>query len=125
MTATLPASARILSTRDFKRVYARGKRLTGRQVVVVAVSRREPGLRLGVSVSKDHGTAVRRNKLKRILREAFRTVRSGLSGDLDVVLIPKTPGARLHFASLQVELRDLIGRLARGDGRGRQRRPEP
>jgi ribonuclease P protein component len=119
-TATLPRSARLLKSRDFKRVYGRGRRLTGQQVVVVAVPRRDPGVRLGVSVSKDHGSAVRRNKVKRILREAFRLERARMQGDLDVVLIPKTPGVKLHLASLQREVRELIDRLARGDGRSRQ-----
>src|SRR5262245_24415996 len=119
-TATLPRGARLLAARDFRRVYGRGRRVSGRQVVVVALARREAGLRVGASVSKDHGSAVRRNKVKRLLREAFRLERAGLPDGFDLVLIPKTPGARFVLAELREELRGLIERLARGDGRGRQ-----
>lgn len=123
--ATLPKTARLLTPRDFRRVYGRGRRVTGKQVVVVALARREPGHRLGVSVSKEHGGAVRRNKLKRILREAFRLERAKLPSAFDLVLIPKTPGARLALAELRGELQALLERLARGEGRARsERRPE-
>ncbi|MEZ5962883.1 MAG: ribonuclease P protein component [Planctomycetota bacterium] len=124
MTATLPKCARLLTPRDFRRVYGRGRRLTGKQVVVVALPRREGSHRLGVSVSKDHGGAVRRNKLKRILREAFRLERARLPAAFDVVLIPKTPGARLALAELRAELLALFERLARGEGRARSE-PRP
>jgi len=124
--ATLPRAARLRTPRDFRRVYGRGRRVAGRQVVVVAMVRREPGHRLGVSVSKDHGGAVRRNKLKRILREAFRLERAAMAGAFDVVLIPRTPGARLVLATLRDELRALMGRLASGEGRARgERAPRP
>ncbi len=121
--ATLPRVCRLLKSRDFRRVYSRGRRLTGRQVVVVALPRPDAPLRLGVSVSKDHGSAVRRNKVKRLLREAFRLERATLPPAFDLVLIPKTPGARLALATLRQELRQLVERLARGDGRARDNRP--
>lgn len=90
--------------------------------MVVALARRDAGHRLGVSVSKEHGAAVRRNKLKRILREAFRLERAALPEAFDVVLIPKTPGARLVLADLRSELRALVNRVARGEGRIRSDR---
>jgi len=124
-TATLPRAARLRSPREFRRVYGRGLRASGRLLVVVAYRRREPGHRLGVSVSKEHGSAVRRNKLKRLLREAFRLERAALPGAFDLILIPKTPGARLVLAELRDELRDLVDRLARGEGKPRRaRRPK-
>jgi ribonuclease P protein component len=124
-TATLPRACRLRTPRDFRVVYSRGRRLTGKQVVVVALARpahsdRVCALRVGVSVSKDHGRAVRRNKLKRILREAFRLERATLPAGLDLILIPKVPGSKLDLAALCAELRALVARLAHGEGRTRE-----
>jgi len=107
--------------RDFRRTYARGRRLHGRRLIVVAYRRREPGHRLGLSVSKEHGRAVRRNKIKRILREAFRLTRPWLPGQYDVILIPRKSSDKLRLRDVQDELRHLLQQAQAG--KGRQRRP--
>ena len=118
----LPATARLRSGRDFQRVYQRGQRAAGALLTVVALrSRSARGSRVGVSVSKDHGGAVRRNKLKRLLREAFRMERHRLPAGLDLVLIPRQRDERFPLAALRAELVMLVQR-ALGSG-GDERRP--
>jgi ribonuclease P protein component len=108
----LPRSARLLSAREFRRVYQRGRRAAGRLMTLVGLcQRRGRGLRLGLSVSKDHGAAVRRNKIKRLLREAFRLERPALSCDCDLVVIPRVLPGKLRLAELRQELVLLIRRL--------------
>jgi ribonuclease P protein component len=123
----LPAGARLRSAREFRRVYQRGRRQHGRLVTLVGFfARTGKGARLGVSVSKDHGGAVRRNKLKRILREAFRLERHGLPPQLDLVVIPRQQDGRLELAAVRQELVRLVQRLAAeasAPERQRSRRP--
>ena len=80
------------------------------------------GARLGLSVSKDHGPAVRRNKIKRLLREAFRLERYALPADLDLVLIPRPRPEKLRLVELRAELQDLVAHITAGKGT-RRRRP--
>ncbi|MBK8977575.1 MAG: ribonuclease P protein component [Planctomycetes bacterium] len=123
----MPRVLRVVRASDFRRIYARGRRAHGRHLTVVAARRREPGHRLGLAVSKEHGHAVRRNKIKRILREAFRLERPTLPGAFDLVLIPKPFEGRLQLAAVRSELARLVGQLdgepepRTRDGRSRPR----
>ncbi|MBL9078294.1 MAG: ribonuclease P protein component [Planctomycetes bacterium] len=123
------AAQRLRTQRHFKRVYQRGLRASGQWLSVVVLVRPEGGppaaARLGVSVSKDHGGAVRRNKLKRLLREAWRLERHRLPCAVDVVLIPRQREDNFPLAELRAELLPLVLRALdkRGDGARRRHRP--
>jgi ribonuclease P protein component len=122
-TQGLPRTARLLSARDFRRVYTRGRRANGRWFTLVGFrSRLEGGARLGLSVSKDHGGAVCRNKIKRLLREAFRLERSALPANLELVLIPRKTDKKLELPLLRQELVALVQQLASAPN---NRRPGP
>lgn len=133
--ATLSASQRLKTQRHFKRVYQRGRRAAGQWMTVVAcfgrprpihgeaTSKGPARARLGLSVSKDHGGAVRRNKIKRLLREAFRLEQHQLPGELDVVLIPRQRDDAFPLAALRQELLELVQRLQRDPAGDRRRGP--
>ncbi len=118
----LPRNARVLLRKDFSRIYSRGLRAGGDNIIVVVLKRRDPGHRVGLSVAKIHGCAVVRNKIKRILREAFRLERPTLPGNYDIVLIPRQRTGKYHLRTVRVELRRLIQRVHAG--KGRPRRPK-
>jgi ribonuclease P protein component len=122
----LPSGARLHSAREFRRVYQRGRRAVGNLFTVVGFFARDgKGTRLGLSVSKDHGCAVRRNKIKRLLREAFRLERQQLPANLDLVLIPRVHERKLQLPQLRRELLQLVEQLGRTPERPRRRRPQP
>ena len=68
--------------------------------------------RLGVAVSARHGGAVRRNRVKRLCREAFRACRDELPDGHDYVLQPRA-GAEHSLEALCRSLRGLSRRLTR------------
>lgn len=108
----LPRTSRVIRARDFRRIYNHGLRAHGEALVVVAWRRHQPGHRLGLSVSKAHGAAVRRNKIKRILREAFRLQSPALPGRFDMILIPRVQPGHYRLGHVREELVRLVHELA-------------
>jgi ribonuclease P protein component len=75
--------------------------------------------RLGISVSrKKIKTAVARNRLKRLIREAFRLSKAELPAGLDLIVVPRHPAPR--FADVRRSLPELARQLER---RMRSRKP--
>jgi ribonuclease P protein component len=121
--AGLPKRRRLATQRHFRAVYQQGRRAGGEWLTVVVRRRRDGDgdARVGVSVSKDHGGAVRRNKLKRLLREAFRLERQRLPAAIDVVLIPRQRADDFPLGALRAELAALVVRALGGRDRPRPR----
>jgi ribonuclease P protein component len=88
-------SGRLSRSADFERVYRRGRSQGNRHLVLYAFPREGQGdrPRLGVSVSRKVGGAVERNRMKRLLREAFRARAAELPPDHDFVVVAR-PDAR-------------------------------
>jgi ribonuclease P protein component len=101
---------------DFQRVYDRRRSVSDEWLIVYACENGLPHLRVGLSVSRKVGNAVRRNRLRRLYREAFRLTRSEMPGGLDLVLIPRKKEDP-ELESLKKALPQLVGQLARKLGR--------
>lgn len=87
--AGFPACMRIKRQRDFERTYATGRSAGDQVLKVVMVSNGLAFSRLGLSVGKRYGGAIRRNRFKRLAREAFRLNRAQLPQGFDIIVIPR------------------------------------
>jgi ribonuclease P protein component len=98
---------RLSRSSDFQRIYRQGSSTASRFLVLYSFRRPAEtgaeGPRLGLSVSKKLGGAVVRNRVKRLLREAFQGCAGHLAEEYDLVLIARP------------QLLDLLARQSAGE----------
>ncbi|MFW5818130.1 MAG: ribonuclease P protein component [Planctomycetota bacterium] len=107
---TLPRAARLSARADISRAFDEGTRVVDPRISLQGVRNGLGRTRLAVAVSKRHGNAVKRNRLKRIGREAFRHVRSQLPRGLDLVMLPRA-GREPAVDGIGESLLRLAGKL--------------
>jgi ribonuclease P protein component len=86
---------RLSRSGDFERVYREGRSHASRYLVVYAFPRGDGEPRLGVSVGRKLGGAVERNRMKRLLREAFWACADGLREGHDFVIVARPAAGEL------------------------------
>jgi ribonuclease P protein component len=97
--------SRLLKHADFERVYKQGRRHFASHLTVFYLRRGQgEGLRVGFTVSKVLGDAVRRNRMKRRLREAVRLEGLDCGAAADVVINPKKSLLTVEFPELRTEI---------------------
>ena len=98
-------SMRIRSGKHFERAYRQGSRARAEQLLVVVVENGLDATRLGLSVGKriwKH--AHRRNRVRRVFREAFRLTYPDLPQGVDLVLIPASTQLEPDLEEVKREL---------------------
>jgi ribonuclease P protein component len=96
-----PKRRRLSRSGEFDRVYRDGSSHATRYLVLYTFPRKEAEreeVRLGVSVNRKVGGAVERNKVKRVLREAFWNLSDRLPPGHDFVIVARA------------EIKDLVDR---------------
>ncbi len=125
---SFPKSKRLVRNSQFKDVLGRGLRVSY-GVLTLYMARNDCGYpRLGVSVGKFWGNAVVRNRLKRLLREAFRQSQDQIPAGFDYLLMisrswgkSDKSGSReavkqLTFEQVRASLLALVNQVRRPDG---------
>jgi ribonuclease P protein component len=112
---THPREARLRRRIDFRRVQSRGARVHTPHFILVLEPTTAEHARLGITVTRRVGTAVRRNRVKRLVREVFRRHREAFPARCDIVAIAKVGAAGLAYRDVESELvraRDAMKKAA-------------
>jgi ribonuclease P protein component len=102
-SGAFPPARRLRREREFKAAYARGKRVSAGAFTATVCANQLGHPRLGLAVAvKVAGNAVKRNRIRRLIRESFRLAQARLpAADIVVGARPKIsaePSAALHAA---------------------------
>jgi ribonuclease P protein component len=116
---------RLSRSGEFERVYREGRSHASRYFVVYAFPRSgdDEDARLGVSVGRKLGGAVERNRIKRLLREAFWANAEAVSPGHDFVIVARPPAGELASAggeaAIEEALRAVLAEAGLADRQGR------
>ena len=96
---------------DFRRLYSRGKCHAGAYVVVYMMKTRRKDKRLGLTVGKSFGKAVKRNRMKRLMRESYRSIEGNIPDGYDFVIVARSRAAGTGFAQVKRDMEYAFGKL--------------
>jgi len=91
-------------------MFEQGRRKSDSLVTLFVLPNELDFARLGVAVATRHGNAVRRNRVKRLAREAFRLMRNELPAGWDYMVVPRV-GREFTLENLQRSIRNLSAAL--------------
>jgi ribonuclease P protein component len=99
---------RIRTKFEYDAVFENGKRIAGEYLFAV-IACTTGGSALGTVVSKKWGCAVRRNRIKRLMKESFRLIRADFPNPVRVVLLPRRMPAEVGLAMIMHDLSAIVG----------------
>jgi len=120
---------RLTDRPDFLHCYDAGRRFFSSCFVLFAARRENACLpwRLGLAVTRKTGSAVRRNRVRRLIRECFRLADTQVPGGYDYVVVPKRgiDPRVLDLGRVSADLLPLLLSLAGKTGKAGPVRDEP
>ena len=111
--AGFPKSARILRSKDFRKVYDNGARFSGPLFSAFCLRNNgEGGVKVGFTCPRALGGAVVRNRIKRRVREAVRARLEQPGAGWEIVINPRLRAMTAPFSQIEKEVEKLFQRCA-------------
>jgi ribonuclease P protein component len=100
--------ARVRRRPEFERAYNTGVRLQGRFMLVFIVPNGGEQSRFGVAATRKLGSAVERNRAKRVARELFRRHRP--AAGVDIIVVPRRDILDAPFTRVEADYLSILDR---------------
>jgi ribonuclease P protein component len=107
---SFPKAERLLKRKEYLQLSGRGRKLHTKHFIITRGDAGAPLTRIGITVSRKTGNAVKRNRCKRLIREFYRRNKCLFIGS-DYNIIAKPGAAQLELLDLVQELTTAMQRL--------------
>ena len=115
----LRRASRVRRRPEFERAYETGTRIRGRFMMLFVTPNGGTTPRFGVAATRKMGSAVERNRAKRLAREIFR--RHTTAAGLDIIVVPRREMLDAPFDSLEADYHATLERCRRARPRAASR----
>jgi ribonuclease P protein component len=109
---SFPKNVRLLKRAQFLELSKKGQKIHTGFFIVVVLEGKAQNNRIGITASKKIGNAVKRNRIKRLIRESFRLRRENLSGNKDINIIVRKTLTTLSNKQIIEKLDKLFTKIA-------------
>lgn len=108
MKYTVPIKKNI----EFQRTYKKGKFFVGKFLVLYALKNNTEINRLGITASRKFGKSVKRNRIRRLIKENYRLIEEFLKTGYDLVFVARNSDEVPDYVSIKKEMKYLFKRLS-------------
>ena len=90
---------------EFRRAYNKGRSFVSPLLVTYCFKRKRGGISVGITTGKKIGSAVARNRCRRVIREAYRSLSEETSGNWDIVFVARVRTALVKTQDVEKDMR--------------------
>jgi len=96
---------------EFARVYRKGKYYSGKYIVLYVLKNNYDINRLGITVSRKFGKSVKRNRIRRLIRESYRLLEPYVKAGNDIVFVARKQENMPEYRYINKEMKFLLKKL--------------
>ncbi|OGO83701.1 MAG: ribonuclease P protein component [Clostridiales bacterium GWC2_40_7] len=96
---------------EFMRLYKKGKFFVGKYLVLYVKRNNTKNNRLGITVNKKVGKAVRRNRIKRLIKECYRHYEVSMKDGCDLVFVARSSELMPGYLEINREMKFLLKKM--------------
>ena len=101
----------LTKNREFQKVYRRGKYAATAFLVIYSINNNSDISKFGITTSRKVGNSVKRNRMRRLIKENLRQLYDRIVKGFDIVIVARKAETCANMEIIGKELRYLLHRL--------------